>query len=41
MVAVDRRAFIAGFGGAAAAAAMDSDAKADALEEYLDDQLVF
>ena len=27
MVAVDRRAFIAGLGGAAAAAAMDSEAK--------------
>ena len=39
MVAVDRRAFIAGLGGAAAVAAMDSEAKADALEEYLDDQL--
>jgi len=39
MVAIDRRAFIAGIGGAAAVAAMDSEAKADALEEYLDDQL--
>jgi hypothetical protein len=39
MVAIDRRAFIAGLGGVAAVAAMDSEAKADALEEYLDDLL--
>jgi len=36
---VDRRAFFASLGGAAAVSAMDSEAKADALEAYLSDQL--
>jgi hypothetical protein len=36
---VDRRAFFATLGGAAAVAAMSSEAKADALEEYMQDQL--
>ncbi len=36
---VDRRAFFATLGGAAAVSAMDSEAKADALEAYLSDQL--
>jgi hypothetical protein len=36
---IDRRAFIASLGGAAAVAAMDSEAKADALEEYAMEQL--
>src|SRR5437762_8694873 len=35
----DRRAFIAGLGGAAAVSMMDSEAKADALEEYLGQEL--
>ena len=35
----DRRLFIAGLGGAAAVSAMDSEAKADALEDYLSQQL--
>jgi hypothetical protein len=36
---VDRRAFIAGLGGAAAVAAMSDEAKADALEHYMEDKL--
>lgn len=36
---IDRRLFIAGLGGAAAVSLMDSEAKADALEDYLDNQL--
>src|ERR1044071_4378607 len=36
---IDRRAFIASLGGAAAVAAMDHEAKAEALEHYMEDQL--
>ena len=36
---IDRRVFIASLGGAAAVAAMDSEAKADALEHYMEEQL--
>ncbi len=36
---IDRRAFFASLGGAAAVSLMDSEAKADALEAYLSDQL--
>ena len=36
---IDRRAFIAGLGGAAAVAGMSDEAKADALEHYMEDQL--
>jgi hypothetical protein len=36
---VDRRAFIASLGGAAAVSAMSSEAKADALEHYMEGQL--
>ena len=36
---IDRRAFIAGLGGAAAVAAMDHEAKADALEHYMEEHL--
>jgi hypothetical protein len=36
---IDRRAFIASLGGAAAVAAMDHEAKADALEHYMEEQL--
>ena len=36
---IDRRAFFTSLGGAAAVSAMDSEAKADALEAYLSDQL--
>jgi hypothetical protein len=36
---IDRRAFFSTLGGAAAVSAMDSEAKADALEAYLSDQL--
>jgi hypothetical protein len=36
---VDRRAFFASLGGAAAVAAMTDEAKADALEEFLQEQL--
>ena len=36
---IDRRAFFASLGGVAAVSAMDSEAKADALESYLSDQL--
>src|SRR2546425_8333519 len=36
---IDRRAFIASLGGAAAVAGMDSEAKADALEHYMEEQL--
>src|SRR2546425_117837 len=36
---IDRRAFIASLGGAAAVAMMDSEAKADAIEHYMEDQL--
>ena len=36
---VDRRAFIASLGGAAAVAMMDHEAKADALEHYMEEQL--
>lgn len=36
---LDRRAFVAGLGGAAAVAAMSSEAKADALEDHLNEAL--
>ncbi|HTS49059.1 MAG TPA: hypothetical protein VMH05_14010 [Bryobacteraceae bacterium] len=36
---IDRRVFFASLGGVAAVSAMDSEAKADALEAYLSDQL--
>jgi hypothetical protein len=36
---VDRRAFIASLGGTAAVSLMDSEAKADALEHWMEDQL--
>ena len=36
---IDRRAFFASLGGAAAITAMDSEAKADALEDYMSEQL--
>jgi hypothetical protein len=36
---IDRRLFIASLGGAAAVAAMSDEAKADALEHYMEDQL--
>jgi hypothetical protein len=36
---IDRRAFIASLGGAAAVAGMDHEAKAEALEHYMEDQL--
>jgi hypothetical protein len=36
---IDRRAFMASLGGAAAVGLMDSDAKADALEDYMSEQL--
>ncbi|HTA68304.1 MAG TPA: hypothetical protein VK776_08495 [Bryobacteraceae bacterium] len=36
---IDRRAFFASLGGAAAISAMDSEAKADALEDYMSEQL--
>ena len=36
---IDRRAFIASLGGAAAVAGMDSEAKADAIEHYMEEQL--
>jgi hypothetical protein len=36
---IDRRAFIASLGGAAAVAAMDHEAKAEALEHYMEEQL--
>jgi hypothetical protein len=36
---IDRRAFFATLGGAAAISAMDSEAKADALEDYMSEQL--
>ena len=36
---IDRRAFFATLGGAAAISAMDSEARADALEEYMSEQL--
>src|SRR5262245_49762047 len=36
---IDRRAFIASLGGAAAISLMDSEAKADALEHYMEEQL--
>ena len=36
---IDRRAFFASLGGVAAVSAMDSEAKADALEAYMSDQL--
>ena len=36
---IDRRAFFSSLGGAAAVSLMDSEAKADALEAYLSDQL--
>jgi hypothetical protein len=36
---IDRRAFFAGLGGVAAVSLMDSEAKADALEDFLGDQL--
>src|SRR5437870_30704 len=36
---IDRRPFLASLGGAAAVAMMDSEAKADAIEHYMEDQL--
>jgi len=36
---IDRRAFIASLGGTAAVAMMDSEAKADSLEHYMEEQL--
>src|SRR6187431_3567579 len=36
---IDRRAFIASLGGTAAVSLMDSEAKADALEHWMEDQL--
>jgi hypothetical protein len=36
---IDRRAFFASLGGVAAVSAMDSEAKADALEDYMSEQL--
>ena len=36
---IDRRAFIASLGGAAAVSVMDSEAKADAIEHYMEHQL--
>jgi hypothetical protein len=36
---IDRRAFIASLGGAAVVAGMDHEAKADALEHYMEEQL--
>jgi hypothetical protein len=36
---IDRRAFIASLGGAAAVAAMDHEAKAEALEHYMEERL--
>src|SRR5687767_8547613 len=36
---IDRRAFIASLGGAAAVAAMDHEARADALEHYAEETL--
>jgi hypothetical protein len=36
---IDRRAFIASLGGAVAVAGMDHEAKAEALEHYMEDQL--
>ena len=36
---IDRRAFIASLGGAAAVALMDHEAKAEALEHYMEDKL--
>ncbi|HUI57597.1 MAG TPA: hypothetical protein VLY04_21615 [Bryobacteraceae bacterium] len=36
---IDRRAFFASLGGAAAVSMMDSEARADALEEYMSEQL--
>jgi hypothetical protein len=39
MLEIDRRAFIASLGGAAAVAMMDHEAKAEALEHYMEEQL--
>jgi hypothetical protein len=39
LLEIDRRAFIASLGGAAAVAAMDHEARADALEHYAEEQL--
>ena len=36
---IDRRAFIASLGGTAAVSLMDSEAKADALEHWMEEQL--
>ena len=36
---IDRRAFIASLGGAAAVALMTSEQKADALEDYMEERL--
>ena len=36
---IDRRAFIASLGGAAAVSLMDHEAKAEALEHYMEDKL--
>ena len=36
---IDRRAFIASLGGVAAVSLMDHEAKAEALEHYMEDQL--
>ena len=39
MIKLDRRDFIAGLGGAAAVSLMSHEARADALEHYLEDRL--
>lgn len=39
MLVIDRREFIAGLGGVAAVGAMSHEARADALEEFMNDQL--
>lgn len=39
MLVIDRRDFIAGLGGVAAVGAMSHEARADALEEFMNDQL--
>ena len=36
---IDRRAFIASLGGTAAVSLMDSEAKADSLEHWMEEQL--
>ena len=39
LLEIDRRAFIASLGGAAAVASMDHEARADALEHYAEETL--